>query len=53
MKRSSEPTIARCSITGGLRALSSSTYSAPSRSRHHEVDLHRAALPGAADASFR
>ena len=50
MKRSSEPTIARCSMTGGLRVLSSSTYSAPSRPGIDEIDLHRAALPGPADA---
>ena len=31
MKRSIEPTIARCSITGVWRALSSPTYSAPRR----------------------
>ena len=31
MKRSSEPRIARCSITGILRVLSSATYSAPKR----------------------
>ena len=32
MNRSSEPTIARCSITGIFRVLSSATYSAPRRS---------------------
>ena len=31
MKRSIEPTIARCSMTGTLRVLSSATYSAPRR----------------------
>ena len=31
MKRSNEPRIARCSMTGTWRALSSATYSAPSR----------------------
>ena len=31
MNRSIEPTIARCSITGVRRLLSSATYSAPSR----------------------
>ncbi len=32
MKRSIDPTIARCSMTGRLRELSSATYSASSRS---------------------
>ena len=31
MKRSIEPTMARCSMTGTWRVLSSATYSAPSR----------------------
>ena len=49
MKRSSEPKIARCSITGVWRLPSSPMYVAPSRAGHVEVDLQRAALPIAAD----
>ena len=49
MKRSIEPTMARCSITGCARPLVFGDVFGAQALRHHEVDLHRAALPGAAE----
>ena len=49
MKRSSEPTIARCSMTGTLRVSSAADVFGAEAPRHLEIDLHRSALPRAAD----
>ena len=48
MKRSIEPTIARCSITGWRLAVLVDVFGAEAL-RHHEIDLHGAELPRPAD----
>jgi hypothetical protein len=49
MKRSSEPRMARCSMTGTLRVVVGGHVFGPEAARHREIDLHGAALPGTAD----
>ena len=49
MKRSSEPRIARCSITGRWRCAVLADIAGVEPLGQHEIDLQRAALPVAAD----
>jgi hypothetical protein len=49
MKRSIEPTMARCSMTGMALLAGFVHIFGAEAARHHEIDLHGAELPGAAD----